>query len=189
MMQPMLIQTEPEGFRYAAELISVDQESDLIRAIGTLSLKEFEFQGYLAKRKVTSFGWHYDFGERELRQTCSIPDFLLPLRTDAASFAGIAPHDLSHALVTEYSPGTPIGWHRDRPVFGDVVGVSLRSACTFRFRQKTGEKWKRHSLILEPRSVYLLRGASRTDWEHSIPAVSSTRYSITFRSVRTAKPI
>jgi alkylated DNA repair dioxygenase AlkB len=113
-----------------------------------------------------------------------MPAYLLTLRERAARFAGLAPEDLPHAMVTEYSPGSAIGWHRDRGVFDEVVGVSLLSPCVFRFRRKTGTTWERYSLTAEPRSIYLLRGASRTDWQHSIPAVDALRYSITFRSLR-----
>jgi alkylated DNA repair dioxygenase AlkB len=87
-------------------------------------------------------------------------------------------------LVTEYVPGAAIGWHRDKAVFGDVVGVSLVSACVFRIRRTSGTAWERNSFRLEPRSAYLLRGPARTEWEHSIPAVDSLRYSVTFRTLR-----
>ena len=106
------------------------------------------------------------------------------MRNAAASFAGLRPEQLPHVLVTEYTPGTPIGWHRDKAVFEDVIGISLLSPCTFRFRRKSGNAWERYKLHLQPRSVYLLRGPARTQWEHSIPAVDSLRYSITFRSLR-----
>lgn len=174
----------PEGFRYQADVLPADEERALVEHIRELPLREFEFHGYVGKRRVLSYGWHYDFGERTLRETDGIPAFLLPLRDRAAAFAGVAPQDLPHALVTEYGPGAAIGWHRDKGVFGDVIGVSLLSACVFRLRRKAGPKWERYSLTAEPRSAYLLRGPSRTEWEHSIPAVDSLRYSITFRSLR-----
>jgi alkylated DNA repair dioxygenase AlkB len=113
-----------------------------------------------------------------------MPAFLLPLRDKAAAFAGLAGAALQHVLITEYGPGAAIGWHKDKAVFGEVVGISLLSPCNFRFRRKAGTKWERASLIAESRSAYLLRGASRTDWEHSIPAVEQLRYSITFRNLR-----
>jgi alkylated DNA repair dioxygenase AlkB len=174
----------PEGFRYQADVLPADEERELVERIRGLPLKEFEFHGYVGKRRVVSYGWHYDFGERTLRETDEIPAWLLPLRDRAAAFAGLAPGDLPHALVTEYGPGAAIGWHRDRGVFGDVIGISLLSPCVFRLRRKAGAKWERYSLTAEPRSAYLLRGPSRTEWEHSIPAVDSLRYSITFRSLR-----
>lgn len=174
----------PEGFRYQADLLPADAERELVERIRGLPLKEFEFHGYVGKRRVVSYGWHYDFGERTLRETEKMPAFLLPLRDRAAAFADLAPGDLPHALVTEYGPGAAIGWHRDKGVFGDVIGVSLLSPCVFRLRRKAGAKWERYSLAAEPRSVYLLRGPSRTEWEHSIPAVDALRYSITFRSLR-----
>jgi alkylated DNA repair dioxygenase AlkB len=174
----------PEGFRYAGDLITRDEEQQLLEKIKDLPLKEFEFHGYYGKRRTTSFGWHYDFGAASLNEVEPIPDFLVPLRDKAAVFAGREPENFPHVLVTEYSPGTPIGWHRDRSVFDEVVGVSLVSTCIFRFRRRTETAFERHSLILNPRSAYLLSGPARTEWEHSIPEVTDLRYSITFRSLR-----
>lgn len=174
----------PEGFLYQPEVLPAEEEQALVEHIRGLPLKEFEFHGYVGKRRVLSYGWHYDFADSKLRQTDQIPDFLLPLRDRAAAFAGVAPDDLPHALVTEYGPGAAIGWHRDKGVFGDVIGVSLLSPCVFRLRRKAGAKWERYSLTAEPRSAYLMRGPSRTEWEHSIPAVDELRYSITFRTLK-----
>lgn len=174
----------PEGFRYQTEILTSNEEQELIAQIQPLPLKEFEFHGYTGKRRVIYFGWRYDFSESRLRSTEEIPAFLLPLRERAAAFAGLAAKDLPQVLVTEYGPGAAIGWHRDKGVFDEVVGISLLSPCNFRFRRKTGTAWERYSLTIEPRSIYLLRGESRTLWEHSIPGVDTLRYSITFRSLR-----
>jgi alkylated DNA repair dioxygenase AlkB len=174
----------PEGFRYRPDMIGPAEEGALLARVRELPFREFEFHGYLGRRRVVSYGWHYDFGERKLQEVDAIPDFLLPLRGRAAAFAGVEPEDLPHALVTEYGPGATIGWHKDKGVFGDVIGISLLSPCVFRLRRKDGPKWERYSLTAEPRSAYLLRGPSRTEWEHSIPAVDSLRYSITFRSLK-----
>jgi alkylated DNA repair dioxygenase AlkB len=174
----------PEGFRYEPDALSREEEQLLVEWIPTLPLKEFEFHGYVGKRRTLSFGWHYDFADSRLKQTEGLPSQLLDVRERAAEFAGLRAEDLLHALVTEYSPGAAIGWHRDKGVFDDVVGISLLSPCNFRFRRKAGTSWERYSLIVEPRSVYLLRGESRTNWEHSIPGVDTLRYSITFRSLR-----
>lgn len=174
----------PEGFRYQREVISRDTEQSLLENFRELPFKEFEFHGYTGKRRVVSYGWQYDFAVARLRETEDIPDFLLPVREIAADFAEVNPKDLQHVLVTEYSPGAPIGWHRDKAVFGDVIGISILSACTFRLRRKVGAKWERASIIAEPRSAYLMRGPSRTEWEHSIPPVDSLRYSITLRNFR-----
>jgi len=135
---------------------------------------------------VVSFGWQYDFNERTLRKADDIPPFLLSLRETAARFADMAPSQLQQVLVTEYDAGAGIGWHRDKGMFGEVIGISLLSACRFRFRRKTGTTWERAAIIAEPRSAYLLSGPSRTEWEHSIPEVDTLRYSITFRSFRSA---
>jgi len=174
----------PEGFVYRPELISRREEDALIEHFAALPLREFEFHGYFGKRRTVSFGLHYDFGDMQVRETEPIPAFVLPLRERPADFAGLDPDLVRHALVTEYAPGAPIGWHRDRPVFGDVVGVSLASACRFRFRRKRGNAWQRTALMLQPRSAYLLRGPARSEWEHSIPPAEELRYSVTFRTVR-----
>jgi alkylated DNA repair dioxygenase AlkB len=174
----------PEGFQYEPEMISSADEENLVRHIEKLPFREFEFHGFVGKRRVVSFGWRYDFADRGLREAEDIPEFLLPLRAIVARFIGRYPEELPHVLVTEYDVGAAIGWHRDKAVFGDVVGVSLLAPCTFRLRRKVGEDWERVSLTAEPRSAYLLSSASRTEWEHSIPAVEALRYSITFRTLR-----
>jgi len=174
----------PEGFRYATDVLPPALETELLRRFEELPFREFEFHGYLGKRRVVSFGWRYDFSESELQKVDDIPPFLFPLRQRAAEFAGLSRADLQHALITEYGPGAAIGWHRDKAVFDEVVGISLLSACRFRFRRRVAGKWQRAAIMAEPRSAYLLAGASRTEWEHSIPAVEQLRYSITFRNFR-----
>jgi alkylated DNA repair dioxygenase AlkB len=174
----------PEGFRYRRDVLTDEDEHELAGRLPTLPFREFEFQGFLGKRRVVSYGWRYVFDGSGLQEAEPIPDFLLPIRERAAGFGGIAPDALEHVLLTEYSPGAAIGWHRDRPDFGDVVGLSLLSPARLRFRRKTGAKWERAAIEAEPRSAYLLTGPARLDWEHSIPAVESLRYSITFRTLR-----
>lgn len=175
----------PEGFRYRLDLITPDEERELLRRVETLPFKEFEFQGFTGKRRVVSFGWRYDFNDRELQKADDIPPFLLPLRVRAAKFAGLGPDSLQHVLVTEYAKGAAIGWHRDKAVFDEVVGISLLAPCRFRFRRELPDgKWERAAIVAEPRSAYLLAGPARTQWEHSIPAVEQLRYSITFRNFR-----
>jgi alkylated DNA repair dioxygenase AlkB len=176
----------PEGFRYEPDFISAGEEQALAEQLSTLLFKEFEFQGYLGKRRVVSFGWQYVFNGSGLRKAEDMPEFLLALRARAAAFARIEAEALQHVLLTEYRPGAAIGWHRDRSVFGETVGISLLSPCRFRFRRAQGEKWERRALVAAPRSAYLLSGPSRTEWEHSIPAVEALRYSITFRNLREA---
>src|ERR1041385_6539039 len=126
-----------EGFRYKQELITASEEKALLAHLPYLPFKEFEFHGFKGKRRTVSFGWHYEFsGRGKLRKADDIPEFLLPLRTQAAKLALMTPEDLQHVLAIEYAPGAGIGWHRDRPVFGNVIGVSLLAPCTIRFRRK-----------------------------------------------------
>jgi alkylated DNA repair dioxygenase AlkB len=177
----------PEGFVYRPDVLSVAAERLLVERIRELPLKEFDFHGFTARRRTISFGWHYDFARSRLAKAVDIPAWLLPLRETVAAFASLAPDQLPHVLILEYSAGSTIGWHRDKATFGEVIGVSLRSPCRLRLRRKLGSKSERASLTLEPRSAYLLRGPSRTEWEHSIPAVDALRYSITFRTLSAEK--
>lgn len=174
----------PPGFRYQPELITPELQESILHHVRVLPFKEFEFHGYTGKRRVVSYGWKYDFGARRLRKAADIPAFLLSLRKTAAAFAGLVPEALQQVLVTEYSPGAGIGWHKDKAVFGEVIGLSLVASCVFRLRRKAGDGWERVNFIAEPRSAYLLSGEARTEWEHSIPPVEALRYSITFRNMR-----
>ncbi len=179
--------TLPEGFRYQPDILTLEEERGLLERLRALPFKAFQFQGYVGKRRVVSFGWQYDFNERVLRKADDMPPFLLSLRETAADFAGMSPSQLQQVLVTEYDAGAGIGWHRDKAVFGEVIGISLLSSCRFRLRRRAGTAWERASLTAEPRSAYLLRGPSRTEWEHSIPEVDTLRYSITFRNFRDSR--
>ena len=176
----------PEGFEYRPELVSPEDEAELIEAFRALDFKPFEFHGYFGNRRTVSFGWHYDFASSRVRPASDMPEFLLPLRDRAAAFARLPPDAFEHALITEYMPGAGIGWHRDRPVFDEVIGISLGAPCRFRLRRKQGSTWQRAAIELQPRSAYLLRGPVRRDWEHSIPPLDELRYSVTFRSVKPA---
>lgn len=174
----------PEGLGYRPAIVSPADERDLAKRIAALPFRAFEFHGFTGNRRTVSFGWHYAFDGSGLRAAEPIPDWLHPPRENAARMAGLPAEAFAHALVIEYSPGAGIGWHRDRPVFGDVVGVSLLAPARLRFRRKVGGKWERATLIAEPRSAYLLRGPARTDWEHSIPPLETLRYSVTFRTLK-----
>jgi alkylated DNA repair dioxygenase AlkB len=180
-----------EGLRYEADFIDSSYEADLLEKVSQLPFREFEFHGYLGKRRIVSFGWRYEYsGRGALKHTTEIPDFLLDLRSRAASFAQLEPSTFEQVLVTEYRSGAGIGWHRDKPVFDRVVGISLLAPCVLRFRRKLPKKigkrstWERANLTAQPRSAYLLEGPVRSEWEHSILQVEELRYSITFRTLR-----
>ncbi|HET8781848.1 MAG TPA: alpha-ketoglutarate-dependent dioxygenase AlkB [Pyrinomonadaceae bacterium] len=173
----------PEGLRYQSALISRNDEAALVEHVRRLPFREFEFHQYLGKRRVVSFGRKYDFSSQRLQKAEEIPDYLLSLRSLAALFANLGAEAFEQVLVTEYADGAGIGWHRDKAVFGQVVGISLLAPCTLRFRRKVGSMWERANLLAEPRSAYHLSGPARMEWEHSISRVDTLRYSITFRSM------
>jgi len=189
-IQPSFFDLEPsglpDGFRYQADFLDAEEERALVGAIEPLPFEPFQFHGFEGRRRVVSFGWRYDFSAAKLSEAAPMPAALHDVREKAARFAGLEARTLEQCLVIEYTPGAAIGWHKDRPVFGEVIGVSLAAPALLRFRKKDGAKWARASLRLKPRSVYLLRGPSRWAWEHSIPAVEALRYSLTFRTLRHA---
>jgi alkylated DNA repair dioxygenase AlkB len=173
---------EPEGLRYATEFVSPGTEQELTARIAALPLQPFQFGQYEGKRRVASFGFRYDYTLRRLREAEPIPDWLGPIIERVEAFGG-PETSIRQVLCTEYDVGVGIGWHRDKPHFDRVFGLSLGSACKFRFRRLNGKKWERFTLDAEPRSLYMMSGASRHIWEHSIPAVEAPRYSITFRTM------
>ena len=171
------------GLDYREEFISAEEEGALIGHIEALDLAPFRFQGWLGNRKTRSFGWRYDFDDANFTPAESIPDWLEPVRERAASFAGSEPKDFVHVLLARYDPGAGIGWHRDRDVFEKVVGISLGTSATLRFRQRTETGFKRVNLHVAPRSAYLLSEDARHEWEHRITPGANLRFSITFRTL------
>lgn len=174
----------PEGLVYRPDFLSAAEEAVLARRLAEEPLAPFDFHGFKGNRRTVSYGWHYAFDGSGLRPSEPIPDWLHEVRARAAAWAQLRPDDLAHALLIEYAPGAGIGWHRDRPVFGDVIGISLLAPARLRFRRRHGDKWQRANLVAEPRSAYLLRGPARSEWEHSIPPMEELRYSITLRSLK-----
>lgn len=177
----------PPGFLYRADFLDADEERRLLDAIGALAFAEVRMHGVAARRRVAHFGWRYGYESWRIEPGPPIPDVLLPIRTRAAALLGVAPDALAEALVTEYTPGAGIGWHRDAPAFGDVIGVSLLGACRFRLARGEGAGRETRALTLSPRSAYVLSGPARTAWRHSIPPTKVLRYSITFRTLRTQR--
>jgi alkylated DNA repair dioxygenase AlkB len=172
-----------EGLRYEEDFISAAEERALLDRVEALELAPFRFHGWLGNRRTQNFGWRYDFDDASFTPGEPIPDWLHPLRERAAEFAGLNADAFVQSLIARYDPGAGIGWHRDRDVFEDVVGVSLGTPATLRFRRRMDVGFKRASLKLAPRSAYFLSGEARHDWEHSISPGQSLRFSITFRSL------
>jgi len=180
----------PSGFIYQPEFISVDEEQALLTEIRKLEFGKVEMHGVIARRRVAHFGVNYRYDSAGISPGAPIPDFLGPLRARVAEFAQREATEFAEILVTEYPPGAPIGWHRDAPAFGVIVGVSLLTACTMQFRRwpfkkpSSASRDKPLAQVLEPRSAYILGGESRTRWQHHIPPAKALRYSITFRTRR-----
>jgi alkylated DNA repair dioxygenase AlkB len=182
----------PEGFQYRPDFLIADEEAALLDHIRGVEFSNFEMRGVVARRRVAFFGLSYD---QSVEVSRAIPDFLLPLRAKAASWAGVNPEAFVMALINEYRPGAPIGWHRDAPQYDIILGISLLSECQMRFRPYVAPRALRsrargarrtttHEITLIPRSAYLIDGAARRAYEHSIPAVHTLCYSITFRTLR-----
>lgn len=174
----------PPGFTYAPQFLSLAQEAQLLEVIRTLPFEEAQYKEWRARRRIVSFGGRYDFTRQELTPGPPIPEFLLPLRARLAAWAGIPEQRIQHAMIAEYRPATPLGWHRDVPQFEDVLGVSLLGPARLRFRPwppAPGERatWK---IDLEPRSAYQMQGAARWQWQHAVSPTRELRYSITFRT-------
>jgi alkylated DNA repair dioxygenase AlkB len=177
----------PEGLRYVDEFVSPAHEQDLIERISALPLRPFQFGAYEGKRRVASFGFRYDHTLRQLQEAEPIPGWLGPVVEKVEAFGGPQTR-IAHVLCTEYDVGVGIGWHRDKPHFGTIFGLSLGSACRFRFRRANGTTWERFTFEARPRSLYMMSGAARDIWQHSIPAVEARRYSVTFRTMANREP-
>ncbi len=172
------------GFLYRPDFLSPTEEQDLLAGIAPLALGEFRMRGVAARRRVLHFGWSYGYERVSIEQGPPMPDFLLPVRSRLAELAGVASNDLAEALITEYTPGAGIGWHRDAPMFGLVAAVSLAGPCRMRFRRGARRNWEYRDQDLEPRSAYVISGEARSRWQHSIPPAKALRYSVTFRTLR-----
>jgi alkylated DNA repair dioxygenase AlkB len=171
------------GLQYREDLIDPTEEQTLIDHLVATDLSPFRFHGWLGNRKTRSFGWRYDFDDASFSPAAPIPDWLEPLRQRAADFADLKPQDFVHVLLARYDPGAGIGWHRDRDVFEKVIGISLATPATLRFRRRRPDGFDRSSLDVQPRSAYLLSGEARWEWEHRITPGDELRFSITFRTL------
>lgn len=175
----------PSGFRYRADWISQPEEEALLEHIKAISFSEVRMHGVVAKRRVMHFGWDYGYESGSIAPTEPIPAWLHPLRERAASLIALSPASLQEVLITRYEAGAGIGWHRDAPMFGpSVVGISLLAPCRMRFQRRLAPHRETAECVLAPRSAYVLSGAARSSWQHSIPPTKALRYSITFRSLK-----
>jgi alkylated DNA repair protein (DNA oxidative demethylase) len=178
----------PEGLVYEPELLTAAEEQALLERFTTLRFDEIRMHGVVAKRTARHYGFDYDYERRAaITDAEPIPEWLESVRAKAAALAGASPAALVEALVQRYPEGAQIGWHRDAPMFGTVVGVSLLSPSRMRFRRGSTGAWETAELALEPRSGYVLAGEARTKWQHHVPPTKADRYSITFRTLR--KPV
>jgi DNA oxidative demethylase len=175
----------PEGLVYEPALLTLDEQRELLTFLEDLEFHAVVMHGQAAKRTVRHYGYDYDYERRAAVPGEPLPGQLLAVRQRAAALAELDAEALEETLVTRYPAGAGIGWHRDAPMFGaKVVGVSLRSACRMRFQRGRDEERRVWELELEPRSGYVLGGAARSSWQHSIPATKDLRYSVTFRTLR-----
>lgn len=201
MAQPNLFQTDlvrgggdplPSGFDYRPDFLSIREERELLSEIARVDFSRVEMRGVVARRRTAHYGYTYGYERREASPGRPLPEFLVPVRARIADWTGLDLSAWAEALITEYPEGAPIGWHRDAPMFGDVAGISLAAPCRMKFRpyvspkdsRRVGIRRTTHAIELAPRSAYLIRGEARHDFEHSIPPVKRSRYSITFRTVR-----
>jgi alkylated DNA repair dioxygenase AlkB len=174
----------PAGLRHTDNFIDAAAEQALIARIAALPLQRFQFGAFEGNRRVAWFGYQYDYSQQRLTEAGPIPDWAAPIARQAEAWAGLGEGSVRQVLCTQYDEGVGIGWHRDKPHFDKVLGLSLGSSCKFRFRRRYGDKWQRYTLEALPRSLYLMDGEARSQWEHSIPPVEAPRYSITFRTMK-----
>jgi alkylated DNA repair protein (DNA oxidative demethylase) len=180
-----LVTAAPTGLVYRPDLLGEADEAALLNEIERLDFHEIRMHGVAAKRTARHFGVDYDYERRSItRDVDPLPDWLLPARAAGAALANLDPDELVEALINRYPEGAQIGWHRDAPMFGTVVGLSLLSAARMRFRRELEGKRQTFELELLPRSGYVLAGDARTTWQHHVPAAKALRYSITFRTLR-----
>jgi alkylated DNA repair dioxygenase AlkB len=175
---------EPQGLVLVAETITPEEERGLLEHFETLRWDPIVIRGQAARRTARHFGMGYDYGSRAPRPGEPIPAWLEPSRRAAAALAGVGAEDLVEILVQRYPAGSTIGWHRDAPAFGIVVGISLLGGARLRFQRGRHERRRTWEVRLQARSGYVLAGEARWSWEHSIPPTKELRYSITFRTLK-----
>jgi alkylated DNA repair dioxygenase AlkB len=195
--QPLLLdlpRSLPNGLIYKPDFITQEEEEVLLAYIENLPLKhatlspredDRDSEIYTAKRRHLGFGWDFDHENAEFIPGGALPGFLSKLQRRIAKWLDIPEWRVAEALINEYSPGTSIGWHRDREHFETIIGVSLAGWARMRFRplSKIGERNAVMSVEVEPRSVYIMQGDVRWRWQHSVAPVEALRYSITFRTL------
>jgi alkylated DNA repair dioxygenase AlkB len=182
----------PTGMVYEKDFLTPAEEAALLPEIAALPLTEARYKQYTARRRTVSYGSQYDFSSNELEPAAHIPEFLFPLRAKIAAWLGLPAEHFVHALVSEYRPGTPLGWHRDVPDFESIVGVSVQGSAVMKFRRyphAVGDRSRALRLELPPRSLYVIEGEARWGWQHSVAPVRELRHSITLRTRRGSAPL
>lgn len=180
----------PEGLVYVAGFLSGAEEEELLAEVAAYRFHEVRMRGQVARRTVVHFGWDYDYAGWKVHRTTPPSPLLRAVADRCAVAADVPPEALEQFLVARYPPGATIGWHRDAPMFGTpVIGVSLLSPCTMKFRREAGDGYEVFAQTLEPRSLYVLGGTTRSHWQHSIPPTKAERYSISMRTLRASAKV
>lgn len=180
----------PEGLVYHPEWLTRDDEAALIALVARLPFTNAKYKEYTARRRVVGYGGRFDYDLNRMLPAAPLIEELHPLRDRIAQWINLEPESLAHALISEYAPGAPLGWHRDVPDFEDVFGISFGGPAVLRFRPYPPASASRADVVklaVAPRSIYLMRGPSRWAWQHSVAPVDALRWSITFRTLRSQR--
>lgn len=172
------------GLALVRDAIEPREEQSLAAQIDAAPLAPFKFGQWSGKRLTANYGSAYDYQRARPVPAPPLSAWLVELRNRLAPLFGREPERFEQALLVRYDPGAGIGWHRDRPQYGEVIGLSFSAPAVLRLRRRTAGGFERRKVALPRRSLYLLSGEARSEWEHSIAPMKATRRSITFRTLR-----
>jgi DNA oxidative demethylase len=189
---------EPAGFLYVPQLITAVEERALLAWFAAApEWKLVTFRGQTARRRAMSFGARYLTQGRQLEPAPELPPELVVYRdrmVEAAcaglgrelALAGRSIADFGLCTALHYPPGGAIGWHADNPAFGPtVLSLSLGAPARLQLQRPSRDDAAASGTIeqeLAPRSLFVLAGESRVDWQHRVCPVRAERYSLTVRS-------